>query len=130
MPGSDTPQLAGGSSFENHPGRLSPTRISLRQGIRPQLKLYHLGLHPFAAFDVMGRPAGVSRPYAFALPAAVGIVDPAVHALGEESHGIRNPQGYEFTVDEGLDRVIVLEDDVRFSENGTLVLDALMEVIN
>ena len=33
-------------------------------------------------------------------------------------------------VDEGFDRVLVLEDDVRFSENGTLILDALMEVIN
>jgi hypothetical protein len=45
---------------------------SLRQRIRTKLELYDLGLCPFTAFDVEGRPVAEDRPQTFTFQPALG----------------------------------------------------------
>src|SRR4029434_10629835 len=79
--------------------------LSLRQRIRSQLELYNLGLRPLAAFDMVGRSAGVGRPYSLALPPRFRIVDAPVHTLGVESHGIGNAKRDELSVHQDFQRI-------------------------
>src|SRR5262249_738015 len=76
-----------------------------RQRIRPQLELHHLAGRALAAFDVIGRAPRIGRPQAFALPAAIGIIDAAIEPLGVEAHRIRHPQRDALAVHQRLDRV-------------------------
>src|SRR6266704_6640249 len=66
--------------------------LSVRQGIRTNLNLVHLGPVLSAAFVVEHGARARHRPQAFAFPAGVGVVDAAVHELGVEAQRIRHTQ--------------------------------------
>src|ERR1017187_8526346 len=71
---------------------------SIRQRIGPHLEVHDLGQAALAAFDVEGRAVAGRGPDTAAFPAAVGIIDAAVHALGIEALRIRDPQRDELAV--------------------------------
>src|SRR5262249_20263938 len=77
-------------------------RALSRERVGPHLELHDLGCIPLAAFHVEGRAVAGVRPHAAALPAAVGIIDPAIEALGPEAHRIG---------DDHVDHLAVLERD-------------------
>src|SRR5213593_303806 len=79
---------------------------SLRERIGAKLELHDLARRPLAALDVERRPGAVGRPQPFALPAAIRIVDAAVHPLGVEAHRIGNAQVHELAVHEGEQRLV------------------------
>src|ERR1700756_1766494 len=76
----------------------------VRQRIRPQLHLEHLGIGVLAALAVEVRPRARGGPEAAALPAGGGIVDPAVDILGEEAERIRHTEGHELAIDQSQQR--------------------------
>src|SRR5690606_35087931 len=57
-----------------------------------QLELHQRAACPFAALDVPDRVLSVVRIERSAFPAAVRIIDAAVHAAREEAERIRHPQ--------------------------------------
>src|SRR5262245_62385282 len=59
-------------------------------------------------FDVHGRTIARCHPEAAALPARLGIVDPAVHALGEEAHRIWHAKLDHFPVRQRVERIGVV----------------------
>src|SRR5579883_2454922 len=63
---------------------------SVRQRIRTHLEMHDLGQVALAAFQMERRAVAGRGPNAPSLPAAVRIVDAAVHALGIEAHRIRH----------------------------------------
>src|SRR5262245_33419474 len=54
---------------------------------------------------MIGRSAGVGRPYTFALPARFRIIDAAVHTFGVEAHGIGDAKGDELFVHQHFQRI-------------------------
>src|SRR5260221_9413155 len=77
----------------------------MRQRIGAKLELHELRRSAFAALDVERRTVARRRPDAAAFPAAIRVVDPAVHGLGIKPHGIG---------DDKIDHLAVLQRDDRF----------------
>src|SRR2546423_7030802 len=63
------------------------------------------GTRRIDAFDVHGRSVAGGHPQSPALPAAVRIVDSAVHAFREEAHRIRNAQLDDLPVRQCVERI-------------------------
>src|SRR5215475_4566628 len=78
---------------------------SFRQRIGTELELHDFWFRPFAAFDMIGRSAGVGRPHSSALPARFRIVDAPVHTFGVETHGIGDAKGDELSVHQDFQRI-------------------------
>src|ERR1051326_1863287 len=64
--------------------------LSIRDRRRPQLEVHDHRRHALAAFLVPRRAVAARGPQAAGFPAAVGIVDAAVEALGVEAGRIRH----------------------------------------
>src|SRR5215831_1165151 len=61
----------------------------------------HLGVGALAGLAVEGGAGTPGGPDSFAFPTGFGVVDAAIHALGEEAEGIGYAQDDELAVDEG-----------------------------
>src|SRR5215831_19070442 len=64
----------------------------LCERIGSHLKLHELARRPLTPFGVKRRARRVSAEDRLALPAAIGVVNPSVHALGEKAHWIRHAE--------------------------------------
>src|SRR3954470_5433150 len=69
-----------------------------RERIRSELEFHHLRQSTHAAFEMERRAVAGGRPDAPALPASIGIVDAAVHALGEKAHRVWHTQLDELAI--------------------------------
>src|SRR5581483_9133402 len=81
-------------------------RGSTRQRIGPELDVRDLRPRAFAAFHVEGRAGRRRRPQALAFPAAVRIVDAAVHPFRVEAQRIRDAYRDEAAVHEREQAVV------------------------
>ena len=88
-------------------GPPQPARVKLRQNRQrnPSDKI-----NPRAGPGLPNgtRAVAAGRPHSATLPAAVGIIDAPIHALGEEAHGIRNHQVDHLAVFEGDQRIVLV----------------------
>src|SRR2546427_6719724 len=88
---------------------------SVGERIRTQLEVHdqragqglagRAGTRRVDALDVHRRSVARGHPQSSALPAGLRIVDAAVHALGEEAHGIRNAQLDDLPVRQRVERI-------------------------
>ncbi len=81
---------------------------SMRQRIRAKLELHELRRSAFAALDVERRAVTRGRPDSAAFPTAVRVVDPAVHGLGVEAHGIGDHKIDHLAVLQRNDRLVLI----------------------
>src|SRR5262249_1314948 len=79
-----------------------------RKRIGPKLESNHFWPRSLAAFRVEWCPVAIRAPQPAPLPAGIGIVDPAVEALGEEAHGVRHAQLDELAIHEHVQRIGVV----------------------
>src|SRR5262249_42581886 len=85
------------------------------QRVRPQLEVHDQragqGLARRArtgrvdALDVRRGAVAGGHPQSFAFPAGIRIVDAAIHALGEEAHGIGDAQFNDLAIGQGVQRI-------------------------
>src|SRR5436305_9297248 len=71
---------------------------SVRQRIRSDLEVHHLGHGALAGLGMEGSPRAPSCPYSFTLPPRFRIVDTAIHTFGKEAQRIRNPHHHPLAV--------------------------------
>src|SRR5690242_20945813 len=99
--------VATSSSFRTEGPPYSETRIAFMvvssspcEWIGTELELHDLTGRALAAFEMERGAGGEGRPHRSPLPAALGIVDAPVHALGVEAHRVRHAQVDELAVDQ------------------------------
>src|SRR6478672_13495082 len=76
-----------------------------RERIRSELKFHHLRQGTQAAFEMERRAVAGGGPDAPAFPAGIGIIDAAVHALGEKAHRVRHAHLDELAIHQRVERI-------------------------
>src|SRR5882724_12687111 len=106
----NVPRLLPNAAFFRMQRSPEPCRDAglVRQRIRTHLHLEDFWHDALAAFAMeIGACAG-GRPKPAALPACIGIVNPAIDVLAEESQGVGDPKVDEVAVDERKQRLTAI----------------------